>query len=406
MRSDFLVFLVLLSVQVYLIGQLRAYLQNRISNAKIRQKLIFCSTCFPILTLLPLAWRAYFGFYENQPYFWFVRELFTLCSIWWMGSVGCGLVLFAYNLFCRLILSVPQQTPAQDVDLKRRTFIRKGFVMAAAAPFMVSGYGGLLERRRFELERFDIGIGGLSSSLSQLKIAQLSDIHVGPFMAPEELAEYVDAVNRLQPDVIALTGDFVTSRHDEVLPCVEALAKLKARYGIFACLGNHDIYAGVASELTRRFRESGIYMLRNDAIAVQVGNSKLGILGIDDLGRGRPNLKRALTAAQNDPAEVNILLSHRPEIFPRAAQEGIDLVLSGHYHGGQVKLLPDPQSLSIARFMTPYADGLFTLPFKSGNVQDAKKESTLFVSRGVGVTALPIRINCPPQIAHLTLKRA
>src|SRR5437870_3767521 len=83
------------------------------------------------------------------------------------------------------------------------------------------------------------------------------------------LAEYVDAVNRLQPDVIALTGDFVTSRHDEVLPCVEALAKLKARYGIFACLGNHDIYAGVGSELTRRFRESGIYMLRNDAIAVQ-----------------------------------------------------------------------------------------------------------------------------------------
>lgn len=406
MRSSFLVFMILSSAQLYLIGRLRAYLQGRITDAKIRQKLILFSTWIPILMLFPLAWRAYFEFYEDQPYFGFVPELFTLCSIWWMGSLGCAIVLFAYNLFCRLILSVRHRTPEQIVDLKRRAFIRKGVGMAAAVPFMVSGYGSLIERRRFELERFAIGVSGLSSALSQLRIAQLSDIHVGPFMAPEELAEYVDAVNQLQPDVIALTGDFVTSSQDEVLPCVAALAKLKARYGIFACLGNHDIYAGVGSELTRHFRESGIYMLRNEAIVVQVGNSKLGILGIDDLGLGQPNLQRALTDTQNDPAEVNILLSHRPEIFPKAAQDGIDLVLSGHYHGGQVKLLPDPQALSIARFMTAYADGLFTLPFKDRYVRDAKKESTLFVSRGVGVSGLPVRINCPPQIAHLTLRRA
>ena len=164
------------------------------------------------------------------------------------------------------------------------------------------------------------------------------------------------------------------------------------------------MYAGVGRELTQRFHDIGIRMLRNEAITLQVGGSKLGMLGIDDLGRGRPDLSRAVAAAQLDPAEVNVLLSHRPEIFPRAARAGIDLVLSGHYHGGQVKLLPDPHAVSIARFMTPYAEGLFRLPFKNSNAREAK-ETTLFVSRGIGVTALPLRINCPPQIAHLTLKK-
>jgi hypothetical protein len=101
---------------------------------------------------------------------------------------------------------------------------------------------------------------------------------------------------------------------------------------------------------------------------------------------------------------VNVLLSHRPEIFPRAANEGVDLVLSGHYHGGQIKLLPEPQALSIARFMTSYADGFFTLP-RSESGDATRTRSTLFVSRGIGVTALPVRVNCPPQIAHLTLRK-
>ena len=401
--SSFLFLLISLLVQLYLFGELRNCVRTRLADGKMQGELFLFATYFLILSLFPFAWHASFGLYGGQPDSWFVRGLFTFSSIWWLGSAACAVALFAYSLFRRFVLFVRHRPMAEDPDLGRRHFLRKGVGAAAIAPFVISGYGGLLERRRFELEHFDILISGLSSSLSQLNIVQLTDIHVGPFMPPEELAQYVDAVNQLRPDLIALTGDFVTSSHDEVSPCVETLAKLKARYGIFTCLGNHDSYAGVADELTRLFGENGICTLRNDATAVQMGNSKVGVLGIDDPRRGQSDLQRALRAAQKDRREVNILLSHRPEIFPTAAREGIDLVLSGHYHGGQVKLLPDPQGLSIARLMTPYAEGLFRLPRAT---RSGAKEASLFVSRGVGISGLPIRINCPPQIAHLTLRKA
>lgn len=393
--------LISIPVQIYLFTVLRAYLRKRIENGNLRRSLLLFSSCFFALPFIPLLWRASFGPYGGQRYPAVLRDLLSASSIWWAGSIGCAIVVFAYNFFPRLIPS-RQQKPA-TVDRERRHFLRKGVGVAATAPFALSGYGVLLERRRFEVEHFDIGVSGLSSDLSQLTIAQLTDIHLGPFMPPEELARYVEAVNRLKPDLIALTGDFITSSRSEVAPCVETLAGLEARYGIFACLGNHDTFSGAAGKLTELLVEKGIQMLRNDAATIDVGNSKIAVLGVDDLVVGRPDFQRAKALAQ--PAEVNILLSHRPEIFPTAAKEGMDLVLSGHYHGGQIKLLPEPDSLSIARFLTPYVEGLFQLPRPSESAGE-RKLGNLFVGRGVGITAVPIRINCPPQIAHLTLKKA
>jgi predicted MPP superfamily phosphohydrolase len=222
-------------------------------------------------------------------------------------------------------------------------------------------------------------------------------------MAAEELARYVEAANRLKPDLIALTGDFITSSGEEVEPCVTTLAKLKARYGVFACIGNHDIHARADEKLARLLAENGIQTLRNDAVSIPVGGAKLSVLGIDDLRAGHPDLPHALRASETDRTETKILLSHRPEIFSSAAHAGIDLVLAGHYHGGQVKLGLGPENFSIARLLTPYAEGLFQLrPEDRRNA----KSANLFVSRGVGITGLPLRINCPPQIAHLTLHKA
>jgi len=400
----FLVLFLLIStpVQIYLFTVLRAYLRKRVESGNLRRMLLLFSSCFFALPFMPLLWRAYFGPYGEQRYPWLLSDLLSASSIWWAGSIGCAMVVFAYNVFPRLILSLRRKPAAASVDRERRHFLRKGVGVAATAPFMLSGYGVLVARRRFELEHFAIGVSGLSSDLSQFTIAQLTDIHLGPFMPPEELARYVEAVNRLKPDLIALTGDFITSSRSEVVPCVETLAGLKARYGIFACLGNHDTFSGAASKLTELFAEKGIQMLRNDSAAIDVGNSRIAVLGVDDLVVGRPDLQRAKSLAQ--PAEVNILLSHRPEIFPTAAREGMDLVLSGHYHGGQIKLLPETGGLSIARFLTPYAEGLFQRPRSTGIAAGDQKVGSLFVGRGVGITAVPIRINCPPQIAHLTLK--
>jgi predicted MPP superfamily phosphohydrolase len=391
--------------QLYLFGALRTYVRKRLDDVKRSRRAITLSAWFFVVMLFPLAWRAFFGLYAAQPNSSLVRGVLTISTIWWAGCFGCAIVLFGYSLFCRLILFSKRETKAARPDPGRRDFLRNGARMAVTAPFLISGYGTLIERRHFELDHFDIGVTGLSSSLSQLTIAQLTDIHVGPFMPAEELAEYVEAVNRLQPDLIALTGDFVTSSPDEVAPCVETLAGLKGRYGVFACMGNHDIYAGAANKLTSLFGAKGIQTLRNDAVTIHAGSSRITVVGIDDPSQGHADLRRALTAAQKDPGEVNILLSHRPEYFPAAAQAGMDLVLSGHYHGGQIKLLPEPGALSIARLITPYAEGLFRLP-RTTNPSQINKDANLFVSRGVGITGLPIRINCPPQIAHLRLKSA
>ena len=394
----FVVLLVYLLAQLYLFLRIRDYLSIRVQDQKQKKLLLGLVAFFFLLMLYPLAWRAVSGLRLYEP---FPSALRGFLAFWVVGSMGSALVLLAYD-FCRRFVRLSSKRPVEP-DLQRRDFLKKGVSVAAATPFLISGYGVLLGRYRFQVEHFDLPLNGLSSALSQLSIVHLTDIHVGPFMPEEELAAYVEAVNRLEPDIIALTGDFVSSSRDEVAPCVDTLAGLKARYGIFACMGNHDVFAHVDDELTRLFSQTGVRVLRNDAIPVRVGNTTLNILGIDDLRWGKPDLARALKVTQKEPGEVRLLLSHRPEVFPDAARKGLDVVLSGHYHGGQVKLGPDPESISIARLITPYAEGLFHLSRRVRPSGADPKDAVLFVSRGIGITGLPIRINCPPQIAHLRL---
>ena len=402
-----LIFFLFLSIYLFLQGllfmRLRDQLQRRFQGKKARRAKFLLGLFF-LLMLSPFAWRLLFGWQADDSLSWLVRILFAASAVWSFGSTGWVFLLMAYDLFPRVAARFSRR-PASPPDPGRRLFLKQGLTAAAAAPFVVSGYGVLFGRHRFQVDHLDLPVNGLSSSLDQLSVVQLTDIHVGPFMPEEELAAYVEEVNGLKPDLIALTGDFVSASPEEVAPCVRALAQLKARYGIFACMGNHDVYARVEEDLTREFERQGVRVLRNDAASIHVGNTTLSVLGIDDLRWGRPDLARAVRLAATEPGEVRLLLSHRPEVFPEAARMGLDVVLSGHYHGGQVKLAPDPGALSIARLITPYAEGLFHLSRRLQTSRAGAKDSVLFVSRGIGITGLPIRINCPPQIAHLTLKK-
>lgn len=393
--------------QLYLFLRVRDTLARRVHDrARLRSLYGLIASFFFFMALAVPVAHYLFSSYPSQSYSSVFRIFFAVCAIWGFGSAGLALFLLGYECFRRFSPVLSEQSPAAP-NLQRRKFMKASLGVAAAAPFIISGHGVLFGRRRFQVEHFDLPVQGLSSALSHLSIVQLTDIHVGPFMPEEELAAYVETVNRLQPDVIALTGDFVSSGIEEVPPCVNTLAGLRARYGVFACLGNHDAYARAENELTRLFADRSIHVLRNQATVIPVGDTKLNILGIDDLRHGAsPNLSYALKAGQEDPCEVRLLLSHRPEIFPEAAAKGMDIVLSGHYHGGQVKLAPDPKGLSIARLITPYPEGFFRLSGRSNPASSSRKDTTLFVSRGIGITGLPIRVNCPPQIAHLTLKRA
>lgn len=397
-----LVFALYLAAQGYLFYHIGRYLQRSGFRRGTHYFVLGSVIVLFLLSLLPVIWRFVAGWQSHPPIPWLFRGLSSVTAFWGVGSIGSASVLFSYDFF-RFIRRVSPRRSASP-DLPRRDFLRKGVGIAAAAPFLLSGYGSLVGRRRFQVEDFELPVNGLSSDLSQLSIVQLTDIHVGPFMPGEELATYVEAINNLRPDLIVLTGDFISTTAAEVAPCVDTLAGLKARYGVFACMGNHDVYARADLELARGFSEKGIRVLRNDAVSLDIQRSKVNLLGIEDLRWGKPDLGRALRTADREPGEVKILLSHRPEAFPMAARSGIDVILSGHYHGGQVKLGPDPESLSIARFLTPYAEGLFQLP--RGWSRSRDKGSVLFVSRGIGITGLPIRINCPPQIAHLKLRKA
>lgn len=405
-RAIFVFFLFLtfyLALQFYFFFRVRGFLRLRVQDQKGRRLLPGIVISFFLLMLFPLVWRLLYGFHWHEPYPWLVRGLFALFAVWGFGSTGSALILLGYDVFHRFSLLFSRR-PVASPNLQRRDFLKKGIGAAAVAPFLISGYGVLLGRRRFQIDYLDLRVTDLSSALSRLSIVHLTDIHVGPFMPAEELAAYVEAVNRLKPDFVALTGDFVSTSLDEIAPCADTLAGLKARYGIFACMGNHDVYARADGQLTRLLGEKGIRVLRNDAVSLEIGNTTLNILGIDDLRWGRPDLSRALQVAQRKAGEARILLSHRPEVFPEAARKGIDVVLSGHYHGGQVKLTPEPDSLSIARLITPYAEGLFYLPRRRLDPSaTAGNNAALFVSRGIGITGFPIRINCPPQIAHLRL---
>jgi predicted MPP superfamily phosphohydrolase len=398
---------VLLPLQLYLFLRLHGYVRDKIEQPLLRKTILLGAAAFLIMVLALLAWRPFLGRSVVGANLSPLHTLFNIAHVWGVGSIGCAAVLFMYSLFRRanpfFCRRVEQST---QPDHGRRQFLQRSAGMAAAAPFALSGYGVGVERRRFDIDRFTVPVDGLSTALSGFTLVQLTDIHVGPFMTAEELAAFVEATNRLEPDLIALTGDFIAGSPMEVAPCVEALAGLKARYGIFACIGNHEIYAKADGLLTRGLEGNGIRVLRNHGVSLPIGNSRLAILGIDDLRSGRPDFNRAVGAAQKDGGEAKILLSHRPEIFPRAARNGIDLVLSGHYHGGQIKLGRRPESLSVARFLTPYAEGFFQLPRAASPRAADKRGSTLFVGRGVGISGFPVRINCAPQIAHLTLKKA
>ena len=400
----YLILILYAPLQIYLYRRLGRVLNSRIRNPGRARLYRWATLGFFILMFIPFSWIAVFGLLPHEPYPWPIRQDLLFLSIWAVGSTGSALVLLSYELV-RRSAAVFAPRPAA-VDSERRRFLKAGAGVFAAAPFVLSGYGTLLGRRRFEIDHLELPVNGLSSALSGLTIVQLTDIHVGPFMPPQELAAYVEAINRLDPDLIALTGDFVAGSSAEAGPCAETLAGLRARYGVYGCLGNHDVYADIEDELTRLFTAGGMRMLRNEAVSLPIKDTKLNVLGIDDLRWGVPDLPRALDQAARDPGEVRLLLSHRPEIFPTAAGSGIDVVLAGHYHGGQVKLGPESANLSIARFITPYAEGLFHLSRRRPSAPARAEDSTLFVGRGIGITGLPIRINCPPQIAHLTLKKA
>lgn len=284
----------------------------------------------------------------------------------------------------------------------RRRFLEQTAIAVSATPFVAGAYGLLYGRLNLETTRQRIRLARLPKAFHGFRIAQLSDIHIGPFMPAEEIRRYATIANELKPDLIVLTGDYINWDPSTQSAVVQALAGLKAPFGVFGSLGNHEAWYEVEDSLLRLFAARGIRILRNERAPIQAGDNALNLIGVDFQSRTRLGpggarvVRQYLEGAERlvRPDRVNILLSHNPNAFDRAAELGIGLTLAGHTHGGQVNLEFIHPSLTPGRLITDYVRGWF----ERGAAQ-------LYVNRGIGTFGIPIRFGSPPEITVLELVR-
>ena len=241
-----------------------------------------------------------------------------------------------------------------------------------------------------EITETDIWLHRLSPVHNGLRIAHLTDLHHSLFTPLEEIQRAVQLANHLRPDVVALTGDYVTLSSTYIWPVARALGKLRARLGVFAVLGNHDFRVD-AEEITQALRAQRIRVLRNSHCALRSGAGKLWMVGVDDLWWEAADLRAALRLVPaRDP---KILLCHNPMGIHMAAAHGIDLMLSGHTHGGQVRLPMVGSVYGRSKLGERFVEGW--------NQLDGTQ---IYVSRGIGKVLVPLRYGCPPEITLLRLR--
>jgi predicted MPP superfamily phosphohydrolase len=304
------------------------------------------------------------------------------------------------------------------VDFGRRGFMQTATVAAGVLPFACGAYGFAIGRRSYRVSELAMPVSGLQPELEGLRIVQLSDIHIGSYMSAAEVRRAVAMANELTPDLAVLTGDFVTGAADPLRDCIAELSRLRAPLGVWGCNGNHEIHARAEGAAADLFSRHGMYMLRGEGVELVRHGRALNLIGVDyqrpwDVD-GQP-LKMLESVAPLVRRDVpNILLSHNPNVFPRAAELGIEVTLSGHTHGGQVKVEILDHWVSPARFLTRYIAGMFARP--SGAAAELTEEqawaatpkeraSRLYVNAGLGTVFAPLRLGVPPEISLFTLRR-
>jgi predicted MPP superfamily phosphohydrolase len=259
---------------------------------------------------------------------------------------------------------------------------------ALAASLSQVARAALAEPYRLSVEQHTIHLRRLPRFLDGLRVVQLSDIHHSPFTGSAQIELAVETANSLAPDIIALTGDYVSHERAYAAPCAELMGRLRAQYGVYAVLGNHDHWTD-APLITDLFRAEGIRVLVNEGMRFEHGGAAFWLAGVDDTMVGLEDLPLALAGARAD--EMKLLLAHNPIILRRAARAGVDLVLSGHTHGGQVAWRSERNASGRPRRRLLKGLG-------------RRAETQIYVTRGLGTSVLPIRYGCPPEVSLLELR--
>lgn len=268
-------------------------------------------------------------------------------------------------------------------DINRRDVLRALTASAVGLCVGAANHGYMYERRRLDVTRETLGVSGLSPGLHGLRIGFLTDLHRSHTVSQDMAMAAVNALMQERPDIIMLGGDYVTwGNRQFVEPAAEALGHLSAPHGTYAVLGNHDDDRDMPAALTAR----GIVVLRDARTRLTINGDTLDIAGIRYWTRKATDIARVLRGTGTDV----IMLAHTPSRLWEAAALDVPLLLSGHTHGGQI-VLPGIGAVAAREF-----------PLIAG--AGRKGGTTAFVSRGVGTVYVPVRLNCPPEVAVLTLQ--
>jgi len=303
------------------------------------------------------------------------------------------------------------------VEPARHTVFRYAAYLAGGLPFLAAVYGATVGRLRYRVVPVEVPITDLPPSLDGLRIVHLSDLHIGDFMPRATLRRAVDLINAVQPDLAVLTGDLITSARDPLEDGIAELSRLRVPLGVWGCHGNHERWAGVEARTQALLARNGMHVLRQQCVELSWCGGRFNLIGVDDQReRARPGEPSSMLRSMEGlvrPDIPNILLSQNPDTFPGAAALGIQLSLAGHTHGGQIRFALGRRQWSPASFITPFAVGLYRLPF--GPAAPTAREETaacpqqcafLYVNPGLGTLGLPLRLGMPPEITVLTLRAA
>lgn len=312
------------------------------------------------------------------------------------------------KFFQHRIDRIKKKKKVVQFDASRRKFI-------TASTAVVSGYAfvgasvGAIQKDNYTIDETTLKIPGLPAEQRGTKIVMISDIHSGPFMDTGLMSSYVDVINDMKPDLIFIPGDMTNSQQEEAVPFAKSFRELKAKYGVYATFGNHDYFSDVNYIGDVIKNETGIRLLRNEALLIDVNGKPFSIMGTEDTrdsgGKSNPVIAKYITQTIEKTNSIfkekniessgvpRILLTHKPYVFDDVSDLNFDLMLSGHTHGGQVVFFKFGDiNLSIAATVHKYISGLY------------KNEGKyLYVSRGIGTVGLPLRFNCPPEITKITL---
>jgi predicted MPP superfamily phosphohydrolase len=270
---------------------------------------------------------------------------------------------------------------------------RRKFLMRAIAPALGLGLAGgaypLIEARWCHVTRLNFRMPNLPRAFEGTTLAHLTDIHHGPHVPIEYVRHVVDMTNSLKPDLVLLTGDFVHRGHPHIAPVAAELARLRAGMGKFAVLGNHDHW-GDPVDMRLALADSGITLAENRGHWIDRGRGRLLVAGVGDLWQDRQDPGTALGDATG--GDATILMSHNPDYAEYLTDRRVGLMLSGHTHGGQIRLPGYGAPILPSRFGQKYAQGLVQGP-----------SCPVYVSRGVGTAGPPARFCCRPEVVHITL---